>query len=232
MRLDKFLSQAGAGSRSQVKDYIRQGLVTVNGVPAARPQQAVSEERDLVAFLGREIRGQRFFYYMLNKPKGVVCATRDCRHQTAVELLGENRRADIFPVGRLDKDTEGLLLLTNDGALAHRLLSPRRHVDKTYLAVLRRPPAPEELSALERGVDIGEKRLTLPVQAALLEDGRLRLTLREGKYHQIKRMLEAVDNRVTALKRVAFGGLLLDESLPPGAYRELTQEEVETLREA
>ncbi len=232
MRLDRYLSQAGVGTRSQVKAYIRQGLVAVNGSLAEGPGQDVSEGTDQVAFRGEVLSGQRYHYYMLNKPKGVVSATRDDRERTVVDLLGEKKRDDLFPVGRLDKDTEGFLLLTNDGGLAHRLLSPKRHVDKTYLAQVRRPPTPEELQALEQGVDIGEKRPTLPAEAALLEDGSLRITIREGKYHQVKRMLEAVDNQVTALKRVAFGGISLDDALPAGAYRELTDEEVERLREA
>lgn len=231
MRLDKYLCDRNVGSRSQVKNYIRQGLVSVNGRTVREAELKIDEKADQVLFRGETLVYQKYCYYMLNKPAGVVSATRDNTAGTVVELLGEDGRADIFPVGRLDKDTEGLLLLTNDGELAHRLLSPKRHVDKTYLVTPERKPLPEELDRLKTGVDIGEKRPTLPARAELLEDGRLLLTIQEGKFHQVKRMLQAVDNRVTALKRISFGELKLDESLSPGEYRKLTKEEVAKLHE-
>lgn len=229
MRLDKFLCGLEVGTRSQVKTYIRQGLVTVNGITAQSAEQKIDEMSDCIAFQGEELRFRKFYYYMLNKPQGVVSATRDNTAGTVVELLGRERREDIFPVGRLDKDTEGLLLLTNDGELAHRLLSPKRHVDKTYLVTVEYPLTAEDIRKLEEGVDIGEKRPTLPARIHIQEDGRLLLTIREGKYHQVKRMLGAVGNQVTALKRTAFGGLTLDEGLEPGQYRALTEREVEIL---
>lgn len=168
---------------------------------------------------------------MMNKPRGVVCATRDNVFRTALDLLPAAQRKGIFPVGRLDRDTEGLLLLSDDGELAHRLLSPARHVNKVYLAEIARPLEKEAQSALERGVDIGEAAPTRPARVEMLSDRRILLTLHEGKFHQVKRMLQAVGNEVTALKRVGFGPLSLEESLQPGDFRELTEEEIRKLRE-
>lgn len=229
MRLDKYLCLLEVGTRSQVKNYIRQGLVTINGSPAKRPEQKVNEEHDIIAFRGKELCYKEFYYYMLNKPSGVVCATRDNTAGTVVELLGPDRRGDIFPVGRLDKDTVGLLFLTNDGELAHRLLSPKHHVDKTYLVAVQHSLSAADIRRLEEGVDIGEERLTMPAKVEISKEGQILLTIREGKYHQVKRMLQAVDNEVIALKRIAFGGIILDENLRPGQYRELTKREVEIL---
>ena len=232
MRLDKFLCELGLGPRSQVKGYIRQGLVTVNGAVGTSGDQKLDETKDIVTFRGQRLIYREFYYYMLNKPKGVVSAVKDNTAGTVVELLGERKRDDIFPVGRLDKDTEGLLLLTNDGELAHRLLSPKKHVDKTYLVQAEHPFSKEDIQRLEQGVDIGEKHITLPARVEELAEDRILLTIHEGKFHQVKRMLQAVDNRVLSLKRMAFGGLKLDESLRPGEYRELTKQEVEILHEA
>lgn len=234
MRLDKFLCDSNIGTRSQVKTYIRQGLVTVNGKTAAAADLKVDETSDIVTFRGDRLHRQGFVYYMLNKPQGVVSATRDNTAKTVVELLQgcDLPRTGVFPVGRLDKDTEGLLILTDDGELSHRLLSPKKHVDKTYLVTAEHPLATEDIARLEQGVDIGEDRLTMPAKIRLMSDTEFLLTIHEGKFHQVKRMLQAVDNRVLALKRTAFGGLKLDESLKPGEYRELTKREVEILHEA
>ena len=229
MRLDKYLCLLEVGTRSQVKSYIRQGLVTINGIQVMRPEQKVDEERDSIAFRGNELHYKKYCYYMLNKPPGVVCATRDNTADTVVELLGPDQRGDIFPVGRLDKDTVGLLFLTNDGELAHRLLAPKHHVDKTYLVTVEHSLSAADIRRLEEGVDIGEERLTMPAKVEISKENQLLLTIREGKYHQVKRMLQAVDNKVIALKRIAFGGITLDENLKPGQYRELTKQEVETL---
>jgi len=229
MRLDKFLSEMNLGTRSQVKSFIRQGMVTVNGKTVKAVEHKISETEDQVRFRDELLGYQKYFYYMMNKPAGVVCAARDNTAPTVLSLLGLKRRNDIFPVGRLDKDTTGLLLLTNDGELSHRLLSPRRHVDKVYRATTAHPLSGEDIQRLEQGVDIGEDRLTLPAKVEILEDLVLLLTIQEGKYHQVKRMLEAVDNEVTALERVAFGGLTLDEGLAAGGYRELREEEVALL---
>ena len=229
MRLDKYLCLLEVGTRSQVKNYIRQGLVTINGCPAQRPEQKIEEEHEIIAFRGKELHYKKYCYYMLNKPPGVVSATRDNTAGTVVELLGDDRREGIFPVGRLDKDTVGLLLLTNDGELAHRLLSPKHHVDKTYLVTVEHTLQTEDIRRLEEGVDIGEERPTMPAKAEISKDGQLLLTIREGKYHQVKRMLRAIDNEVITLKRISFGGITLDENLKPGQYRELTEQEVRIL---
>lgn len=231
MRLDKYLCEMNMGSRSEVRELIRRGLVTVNGLPAKTADSRVDEDADTVCIKGQKLIFRRYFYYMLNKPKGLICATRDKISATVMELLSpKDRRPDLFPAGRLDKDTEGFLLLTNDGELAHRLLSPRKHVDKTYLVTMEHGLSGEEIQRLEQGVDIGEERLTLPARVLPAEAGnQILLTIQEGKFHQVKRMLKAVDNEVTALKRVSFGPLALDEALQPGEYRELTQEEVTIL---
>ncbi|MCI9337587.1 MAG: rRNA pseudouridine synthase [Lachnospiraceae bacterium] len=236
MRLDRFLCELNMGSRSQVRKLVRQGLVTVNGIPAASPEQKIDELSDEIRFRGEKLQYRKFVYYMMNKPQGVVSASRDNAQRTVVSLLGEDAREDIFPAGRLDKDVTGLLLLTNDGELAHRLLSPKMHVDKTYRAVLAHKLSAEDIRRLETGVDIGEERLTLPARVTVLEsadadpENAVLLTLHEGKFHQVKRMLQAVDNQVVQLRRIAFGGLRLDPRLAPGAYRALTPEELEILR--
>lgn len=229
IRLDKYLAQMDYGSRSQVKELLKKGLVTVNGLPENRPELKVDEESDLVCVGGKECAYQRNRYYMLNKPSGCVSAVKD-REMTVLDLLGKERREGLFPVGRLDKDTEGLLLITDDGELAHRLLSPKKHVEKTYLIGLDRALLPEEKQALRQGVDIGEKRLTLPARVEEGDGERLLcLTITEGRYHQVKRMIAAVGATVLSLKRVRMGSLVLDETLAPGQYRPLTREELRLL---
>lgn len=230
MRLDRFLCELNLGTRSQVKKLIAQGQVSVNGRVAKKAEDQIDATRDAVCFRGKVLVYQPYVYYMLNKPAGVVSATRDNTAGTVVELLHPgDRRGDIFPAGRLDKDTEGFLLLTNDGALAHSLLSPKRHVDKTYRALLEHPLSDADAGCLEAGVDIGEEKPALPCKVEFLQENLILLTIQEGKFHQVKRMLQAVGNRVLALKRVSFGGLTLDEALSPGAYRELTEDEVKVL---
>lgn len=229
MRLDKLLCEMNIGARSQVKDFIRCGLVTVNGCVADRPEYKVDEQKDRITFRGEVLLYRKFVYYMLNKPAGVVSATRDNLSQTVLELLTGVKEKDLFPVGRLDKDTEGLLLITNDGGLAHRLLSPGKHVDKVYLAGIRAALSEEDIGRLEQGVDIGEEKLSLPAHVEVVDEKTILLTIQEGKFHQVKRMLQAVNNEVVTLKRVAFGPLRLDEGLKPGGYRELTQEELRQL---
>ncbi|MGN0424565.1 MAG: pseudouridine synthase [Acetatifactor sp.] len=233
MRLDKLLSELKIGSRSRVKEEIRRGSVTVNGQTEDDPGRKVDENSDVICFHGERVSYQRFYYYMLNKPSGVVSATSDLRDRTVLDLLSAgDRRDDLFPVGRLDKDTEGLLLLTNDGELAHRLLAPKRHVDKSYYVRIAHELSGEEVSLLENGVDIGEEKLTLPGKVERISESEILLTIHEGKFHQVKRMLSAVGNEVMFLKRLSFGGLKLDEKLAPGAYRELTEAEVKVLHEA
>lgn len=230
MRLDKLLCDMGIGTRSQVKAFVRQGLVTVNGSVALAADMKIDASADKIRFRGKPLQYCRYVYYMLNKPQGVVSATTDNRDRTVVSLLGGRGREGVFPVGRLDKDATGLLLLTDDGELAHRLLSPRRHVDKTYRVLLEHPLAKEDAKRLEQGVDIGEEGLTLPAGVEVLDGNSILLTLHEGKYHQVKRMLSAVGNRVLALERISFGGVCLDEGLQPGEYRELTGEEIASLK--
>ncbi len=233
MRLDKFLSETTTESRSQVKREIRQGMVTVNGIVEKLPEKQIEEKTDCVCLKGKELHYQPFVYFMLNKPAGVVSATEDTLSKTVVELLNrEDYRKDIFPAGRLDKDTEGFLLLTNDGELAHRLLSPKKHVDKTYFVRLRDALSEEAGTKLETGVSIGEKKDTRPAKVERVDTDTILLTIQEGKFHQVKRMLQAVDNQVLYLKRITFGGLSLDEGLSPGEYRALSDEEVKLLYDA
>lgn len=232
MRLDKFLCEVNLGTRSRARELIRRGQVTVNGRPVKNAEAKVDELADLICVGGQECRYQRFYYFMLNKPAGMVSAARDRISETVMECLRpEDRHAGLFPVGRLDKDTEGFLLLSNDGELAHRLLSPKRHVDKTYRVRLEHELSREEIQKLEQGVDIGEERLTLPADVRQTDPKEILLTIREGKFHQVKRMMHAVGNGVRALKRVSFGGIALDDGLAPGAYRALTEEEVRVLYE-
>lgn len=229
LRLDKFLCDCGLGTRSQVKKDIRAGLVTVNGVKAARPEQQVNEDTDIICCRGTKCSYEKYVYYMLHKPAGVVSATEDARERTVLDLMKAEKRDGLFPVGRLDKDTEGLLLITDDGALAHELLSPSRHVEKEYECYLMFPPDEEQKRRLEQGVDIGEKELTRPAVVRILDEKRISLTITEGKFHQVKRMLHAVGNEVVYLKRLRMGPLMLDASLPKGSYRRLTKEETERL---
>ncbi|MBO5487410.1 MAG: rRNA pseudouridine synthase [Eubacterium sp.] len=231
MRLDKFLCEMNIGTRSQVKDFIRKGLVSINGNVAKKPEEKVAPDKDCISFKGEVLAYQQFYYYMLNKPQGVVSATKDNLDKTVLDLIKTDRK-DIFPVGRLDKDTEGLLLLTNDGELAHNMLSPKKHVDKTYLVTIKKELLQEEINALEQGVDIGDDKPTASARVEVIDASHIHLTIREGRFHQVKRMLKAVDNEVLALKRISFGPLTLDESLLPGESRELTAQEVALIHEA
>ena len=232
MRLDRYLCELNIGTRSQAKEFIKKGLVSVNGRTIRLADYRIEEQTDQIAFQGKTLTYRKYVYYMLNKPQGVVSATQDNTAGTVTELLAAEGRKDLFPVGRLDKDTEGLLLLTNDGELAHRLLSPKKHVDKTYLVTVAHSLSEEDIRRLEQGVDIGEDRMTLPAKVAVQAERMIHLTIQEGKYHQVKRMLQAVDNQVTALKRIRFGKIILDEELAPGAYRPLTTQEEKELHES
>lgn len=235
IRLDKYLSEMGAGTRQEVKRYIRQGRVEVDGKVVKKPEEKVDENTQEVALDGSEVAYARYEYYMLNKPAGVVSASRDKRDRTVVSLITERKRGDLFPVGRLDKDTEGLLLVTNDGGLAHRLLSPGKHVDKCYYAEVSGMVTQQEVELFAEGVDIGtahEEERTRPARLEILSSGkisRIRLTIQEGKFHQVKRMFRAAGKEVLYLKRESMGSLVLDESLSPGQYRHLTEEELKKL---
>lgn len=235
VRLDKFLADAGAGTRSEVKKLIQKGRVQVNGMAAKKPEEKVTEEDEVL--LDGEVIGvaPEFVYYLLHKPAGVVSATEDNHDRTVLELIPPDlMRKGLFPVGRLDKDTEGLLLITNDGALAHELLSPKKHVDKTYYAVTEGEMAEEDILKFKEGLDIGEKNLTLPAKLEILsaKDGRseILLTICEGKFHQVKRMVKAVGKEVIYLKRTAMGTLTLPEELKKGECRPLTEKEVKELK--
>ncbi|MCD7725979.1 MAG: rRNA pseudouridine synthase [Clostridiales bacterium] len=233
MRLDKLLCEMNKGARSQVKKAVRAGLVTVNGLQITRPEYQVDEKEDQICYQGQPCVYEKYVYYMLHKPSGVVSAREDGRERTVIDLLSGEGRNDLFPVGRLDKDTEGLLVITNDGQLAHELLSPRKHVEKEYECSLARALTAQQIERLEQGVDIGEKRCTKPAKVQIVpgkEAALIRLTITEGKFHQVKRMLQAVDNEVLSLKRIRMGNLVLDGSLERGCYRRLEPWEVESLK--
>ena len=231
IRLDKFLAEMGYGTRSQVKKELARGTVTLNGQVVRKPETKVDTEKDRVCWMDEPAVYAEYEYFMLNKPAGVVSATKDPVEKTVLDLI-DSRRADLFPAGRLDKDTEGLLLITNDGELAHRLLSPKKHVDKVYYAQIRGRVTDEDREAFARGLDIGDDRPALPAELEILDAGEtseVRVTLREGRFHQVKRMFRAVGKEVVYLKRLSMGSLALDESLAPGEYRRLTEEEVKKL---
>ena len=231
-RLDKRLASTGRWSRREVKELVRQGRVLVNGMPARRPEDKVGEEDQLLVD-GQEVNCAPFVYVMMHKPAGLLSATEDRNQKTVVDLLPEElKRRGLFPVGRLDKDTTGLLLLTDDGALAHDLLSPKKHVDKVYLAKVEGRVDSTDVSALAQGMVLGDGLHCLPAGLEPLEDGSSCLvTLWEGKYHQVKRMLAARGKPVLALKRLSMGLLRLDEKLQPGQWRYLEMDEVAKLRE-
>ena len=230
VRLDKFLCDMELGTRNKVKIFLKKGFVTVDGVTQKTPDFKIDPDTHEIAFQGKVLTYQEFYYYMLHKPAGVITATEDKVQKTVMSLLGEDARKDMFPVGRLDKDTEGLLLITNDGELSHALLSPRKHVPKTYFVEVPEKLNLGQIEALEQGVDIGDDKKTLPAKIEILDDTHIHLTICEGRYHQVKRMLQAVGSEVLYLKRVTFGALVLDETLEKGNYRALTEEEITALR--
>ncbi|MCB5388582.1 rRNA pseudouridine synthase [Blautia glucerasea] len=278
VRLDKFLADSGAGTRTEVKKLIQKGMVQVNGETAKKPELKVDPERDVVEFGGERL-GTRaeFVYYLLHKPAGYVSATEDTREKTVLELVPKDGRRNLFPVGRLDKDTEGLLLVTDDGQLAHQLLSPKKHVDKTYFAVTEGKVVPEDIEKIQVGVDIGDEEPALPGKLEILKvweenpkqevasgkdcerknvkgdsetmtdkadneeykadveksfwRSEILLTIQEGRFHQVKRMMEAVGKKVIYLKRISMGPLTLPDDLPKGQARELTPDELAALRQ-
>ncbi len=236
IRLDKYLADMGTGTRQEVKKYIRKGLVRVNQETVRTPEMKICEEKDEVFLEGQRIAYASCEYYMLNKPAGVVSATEDKRETTVIDLIRDKKRKDLFPVGRLDKDTEGLLLITNDGQLAHRLLSPKRHVDKTYYAKVSGCVTREDVLLFARGLDIGtdeREERTMPGELEILRSGsesEILLTIQEGKYHQVKRMFQAVGKEVVYLRRERMGALVLDKELKPGEYRPLTKKELENVK--
>lgn len=233
MRIDKVLSNLGYGSRKDVKKLLKDGAVKVNDVLIRDAKQHVDPEKDVLTLNGEQIQYREFIYLMMNKPPGVISATEDKHDQTVIDLLEvDDLVFEPFPVGRLDKDTEGFLLITNDGQLAHRLLSPKKHVPKTYFAVIEGEVTEADIEAFKKGVTLDDGYTTKPGELVILKSGLMsdiELTITEGKFHQVKRMFQAVGKRVVYLKRQSMGPLALDETLELGEYRELTDEELDML---
>ena len=230
MRLDKYLAQMSMGTRSEVKKFIKSGRVFVNGAPASGPEQKVTEE-DNVELDGEKVSYEKYVYYMLNKPQGVVSATKDNTCRTVLSLITDSSKKDIFPVGRLDKDTSGMLLLTNDGAFSHALLAPKRHVPKYYRMQLARPYEESYAQQLAEGLVLADGTHCLPAEIlpVLNTDRMAVICLHEGKYHQVRRMLAAVGNHVEQLQRVAIGNLFLPIGLQIGACQKLTSTQISLL---
>lgn len=237
MRLDKFLTEMGMGSRSQIKEAARKGKIAVNGTVCKKPETKIDPQTDTVLFDGQLVSYVKLEYYMLHKPQGVVSATEDNRYPTVLDLIAEKKRKDLFPVGRLDLDTEGLLLITNDGDLTHRLLAPKKHVDKVYEAWVEGELPGDAPAQFAAGITLTDGTKTRPANLEILEiqesaekiQNHIYLTIHEGKFHQVKRMFEALGCHVTYLKRLSMGSLLLDPALRPGECRPLTEEEIEAL---
>lgn len=235
MRLDKILANSGFGSRKEVKQLLKKEHVTVDGKVVKNPAMHVDPMSQEIFVLGEKLDYKEFIYLMLNKPKGVISATEDLREKTVIDLLSPiDRHYQPFPVGRLDKDTVGLLLLTNDGHLAHQLLSPKKHVPKTYYAKIDGVVTEEDILAFKEGVVLDDGTVTKPGELTILKSGdtsEIELTIYEGKFHQVKRMFEAVNKKVIFLKRLSMGNITLDSNLKYGEYRELTEEEIKSIRE-
>lgn len=240
IRLDKYLSDHTEWTRSQIKKKVASGLVKVQDAVIKDAGYKVSAD-DVIEMEGQQICGQQYQYLLFHKPAGIVSATEDTREETVLDAVrrggfaGEGEvpflAKDLFPMGRLDKDTEGLLILTNDGAMAHRLLSPKFHVEKTYLVQLNIPVSEEDVIRMKEGVDIGEKRLTKPAEMKILAEKECLLTITEGKFHQVKRMFHQLGKEVVYLKRVEMAGIRLEDSLEKGQWRQLTEKEIEKLKE-
>lgn len=233
LRLDKYLADMQYGTRSQIKEMIRKGRVTIDSQIVKSADCKVLPGCDIIAVDGVSISYAEFEYYMLNKPAGVVSATEDGFCKTVIDCIKDRQRKDLFPVGRLDKDTEGLLLITNDGQMAHALLSPKKHVDKTYYAEIDGSLNEDMKLRLENGISLGDF-VTMPAVIKVIENGqessKIEITVREGKFHQVKRMFAAVGRNVTYLKRLSMGPLVLDKLLAPGDYRALTEKELNELK--
>lgn len=225
MRLDKFLVECGIGSRKEVKDLISSGEITIKGKSKISAKDNINEETDIVIYNGEQVIYKEFRYYILNKKAGYVTATEDFKDKTVMDLLPEwVNQKDLSPVGRLDKDTEGLLLLTNDGKLNHKLLSPKSHVDKKYYVEAEDVISQNDIKKLEEGIDIGGY-ITMPANVEIIDSKKIYLTIKEGKFHQVKKMLEGVNNKVLYLKRVSFGKLKL-ENLGLGEVKEIKIEDI------
>ena len=238
MRLDKYLVACAVGSRTEVKNFLKAGRVMVNGKKEKSAKLQINEEIDEICFDGQKLEYEEFVYYMMNKPQGVISATEDPKHKTVLDLLDDLARSkEVFPVGRLDIDTHGLLLLTNDGQLAHALLSPKRHVDKTYLARVDGIMTDEDIETFAQGIPLKDFTCQ-PAKLELVSLDReknqslVRVTIVEGKFHQVKRMVAYCGKEVVDLQRLTMGTLILDENLKRGEWRRLTKEELEDLLES
>jgi len=230
MRLDKFLANSTGLSRKEVRDLIKYECVKVNEKICRDASRQVDETADEIRLKGRVVQYQKYHYLMMNKPEGVVCATEDNLHRTVLDILPEEyRKFELFPVGRLDIDTTGLLLLTNDGDFVHRVISPKKHVGKTYYAEVDGHLKADFVRQLSEGVIIDGTYKTRPAELHILDDTRCELTIYEGKFHQVKKMLLSLGCRVIKLSRLSIGGLTLDKALNPGGVRRLTPEEVEQI---
>lgn len=233
VRLDKYLADMGIGTRSEVKGYIRKGRVKVDGNIVKQSDLKLDALQSEVCFDNIRMEYESLDYFMLNKPAGVVSATYDNHCTTVIDLIENSKKKNLFPVGRLDKDTEGLLLITDDGELAHRLLSPKKHVPKTYYARIKGRITLEDITTFDKGIKLEEEFTTLPARLDIIQTGEvseIEVTIYEGKFHQIKRMFEAVGKEVIYLKRLSMGELKLDETLETGEYRKLTQAELNKLK--
>lgn len=239
MRLDKLLAHSGLGTRKEVKKLLKTKIVEVNEKTVTDPKTHVDPDTDKVTVGGEKLDYQEFVYFMMNKPQGVISATEDLMHETVLDLLEmQDSLQEPHPVGRLDIDTEGLLILTNDGKLTHRLLSPKHHVDKRYYAEIDGIVTEEDIIQFKEGVTLDDDYETLPADLEILSTDEeagtsvVELVIREGKFHQVKRMMQAVGKEVTYLKRLEMGPISLDDTLELGAYRELTSEEIDLLKKS
>ncbi|MEG1847398.1 MAG: pseudouridine synthase [Lachnospiraceae bacterium] len=231
MRIDKFLVLNNQGSRTQVKERLKKGQITVNQAIITAADYQVDPMTDKITSQGILLSYEEKVYYMLHKPAGIVSATRDAINTTVIDLLEAEHRTDLFPIGRLDKDTEGLILITNDGAFAHQIMSPRKAIAKTYFARIDSAITEEEIEQFAQGIDIGDDKRTLPagLKSARKKENEVLVTITEGRYHQVKRMFQAFGQHVLYLKRISIGTLELDDALPIGQYRKLTIEELAKL---
>ena len=233
IRLDKFLKDMGIGTRKEVKEYIRKKLVKVNNIVIKNDDLKIDEDKDIVTFNNEIIKYEKFIYLMLNKPAGVVSATFDNKDKTVIDLINEYKHLNLFPFGRLDKDSEGLLIISNDGKLAHELLSPKKHVDKKYYVDVEGKVSEEDVKRFKEGIVLDDNESCKSSTLEIIESNAISkcyVTISEGKYHQVKRMFESVNKKVIYLKRITFGNLSLDNNLKLGEYRKLTEDEIDLLR--
>lgn len=232
MRLDKFLVESGKGSRKDIKEFARKGLISVNNTTIKNSDYKINETSDIICLNNEKIIYEKFVYLMLNKPAGVVSATFDNKDKTVIDLIDEYKHLDLFPFGRLDKDSEGLLIISNDGKLAHELLSPKKHVNKKYYVDVSGKVTEDDIKKFKEGIMLDDEKCK-PATLEILESNDISkcyVTISEGKFHQVKRMFESVNKKVIYLKRITFGNLTLDKSLELGKYRKLTDEEILKLK--